>query len=474
MRRTLRLAAVLLAPGCLGHSAVEPAEPPVAPPGAWTHSPRGPTVQAPDRWWAALSDPGLDTLVERALAGNLELRQAWARLDQAAALATQAGSGRWPDLGVRASSSRFQSIAPPGIPSKIADTSARSRYELGLTAGYELDLWGRIESQVEAAELDATAARLSAEAAAAALVGRIADAWYGLAEQQALLELLGRQEETNTELHRLVEARFARGLAAALDVRLQQQQLLATRAQVPLARARADNLALQLAVLAGLPPGALPVRPAAALPDVPPLPAPGLPAELVRRRPDLQAAARRVEAADRRVAAALSERFPAIRLSASAGMQSYELADLIGGWIWTLAGELSAPLLDGGRRAAEVERRRAMLREQLAAYGQALLAALSEVESALRGERGQKEYLSAARAQVEAARLALSEARDRYVRGLSDYLPVLTAVRSVQQSELAVVSARRAILAERVRLHVALGGGWTAGLGGSVAVVESP
>ncbi|MEC9072711.1 MAG: TolC family protein, partial [Myxococcota bacterium] len=161
-----------------------------------------------------------------------------------------------------------------------------------------------------------------------------------------------------------------------------------------------------------------------------------------------------------RVGVAIADRFPALRIGGSTGFQDRDISELFTNWVWSLAANVVAPLFEGGRRAAEVERTRAVLEERLHQYGGVVLRALGEVEDALSGERRQKEHLSALSTQLDDARATLEEARRRYVAGLVDYLPVLTALQSVQQVERQAVSARRQCLSFRVQLSRALGGAW--------------
>jgi outer membrane protein TolC len=196
---------------------------------------------------------------------------------------------------------------------------------------------------------------------------------------------------------------------------------------------------------------------------VPPLPYPGVPAELVARRPDIQAAFLRLRADDKRTAAAVADLFPKIRLSASMFFQERELANLFDKLLWSLAGLVSQPLFDGGRRFAEIDRAEAAAQEQLVVYGQTVLLALREVQDALVSEARQAEFVRSLEAQLESARQALELSRDRYRQGAVDFLRVLTALQTMQQIEQNLVEARRKQFSNRIQLCRALGGGIEAG-----------
>ena len=218
-------------------------------------------------------------------------------------------------------------------------------------------------------------------------------------------------------------------------------------------------------VLLGKPPGQAPTVQTRALPPLPPLPDPGVPARLLERRPDLRAARLRVEAADERVGAAVADLLPTLRLSAEFGYQSFEISQLFDSFIGNLAAGLTAPLFDGGRRLAEIDRSDAVLFERLQQYGQAWITALQEVEDALAREREQKQLLSRLDEQIGLAEATLTRARESYLGGLADYLTVLTALQTVQTLERNRLAARGRLLSFRVQLHRALGGSWTDRIG---------
>ena len=168
----------------------------------------------------------------------------------------------------------------------------------------------------------------------------------------------------------------------------------------------------------------------------------------------------RLQAADWQVSAARAKRLPAISLTARATYGSGDLSLLFDNWLLSLAGNLTAPLFDAGRRAAEVDRTRAVVDERLWAYRQVVLTALKEVEDALVSEEKQRQHIKALRQQIDAAKKALNEAGERYLKGLNDYLPVLTQLLSVQNLERDLIRREAELLVARVGLYRALGGSW--------------
>ncbi len=450
-RSILCLAFLLLcASGCALRGALDRSEPPVALPAAFSGSG---AEAGPDRWWTAFRDPALNALVEQALANNLDLRGAWARLRQAAALSRQAGAARYPEVNAEAGGSRMRT--------ETAGATVRSNlFSLGLAASYELDLWGRVRSAARAAKLDERASRDDLETAAISIAGTVGDVWYSLVEQRRQIRLLNEQINASKTFLDLVERRFAEGLASALDVYQQRTQLANTRGQVPSAEARLAVLEHELAVLLGRLPTENTAPKLGELPALSPLPKTGLPVSLLYRRPDVRAAANRLAAADQRVAAAVADRLPAVRLTGGAGYSSNKLHKLPVRPTWSIGSSLLMPVFDAGRRAAEVSRTRAQVDEALAAYTSSILTAVREVEDALIQEMKQREHLESVRRQVKLAGATLRQAKLRYANGLSDYLPVLTALQALQRLEREEVTARRQMISFRIQLHRALGGSW--------------
>jgi outer membrane protein TolC len=243
---------------------------------------------------------------------------------------------------------------------------------------------------------------------------------------------------------------------------LLQQRLVVEnrRGELALAKAQEQVLLNQLAVLLGLPPDQAPQLAPASLGSLPPLPATGVYSNLVERRPDVRAAWLQVQAADQRVAAAVADRFPRLSLSGRATTSSEEIEDLFDDWLSSIAANLLAPLVDGGRRRAEVDRTRAAASAALHSYGQTILEALAEVEDALVREQQQLKYLSSLDRQLELAAQATERIRDRYLNGAVDYQRVLASILSEQQLQRTRLAASGELYENRINLCRALAGGW--------------
>ncbi|MFT6400515.1 MAG: outer membrane protein TolC, partial [Bradymonadia bacterium] len=241
----------------------------------------------------------------------------------------------------------------------------------------------------------------------------------------------------------------------------QRQQVAALESQLALLDAAEDTAGHRISVLQGFFPDPEATGVETALPALPPVPGVGVPADLLVRRPDVEAARIRAESADARLAGAIADRLPSLRLSGSAFFQATSLSNLFDQLLWSVTAGLTAPLFDGGRRGAEVERNRAVVDERIHAYLNTLLTSALEVENALALERAQSAFLAELDTQLEIAADTLLLARDQYREGVADYLRVLTAIGTLQQLEQSRLNAVRQQLAYRIQLYRALGGGWS-------------
>ncbi len=411
-------------------------------------------VAAPERWWELLDDPDLDALIDEALANNQELSAAWASLRQADAIARQSGASLLPSVDAKLTATESR-----GHDDGVKTSNPRS-YSAGLTASYEVDLWGRVRAGVRAAELDREASAETLQATAMTLTASVARTWQQLVEQRAQLALITSQRQINEDTLELVTLRYRQGLSTAADVLRQRQLVESKSGELAQARARRATLEHQLAVLLGRAPGTASIPQNEELIATPSVPATGLPAELVARRPDLRAAAASLAAADQRVAVAIRDRYPKLTLSASATTNAASTSELFDSWLSNISAQLLGPLFDGGRRRAEVERQRAIAEQSLARYAQATLVAFREVEDALVSEREQRAYLASLETQLELAAETLIATRQRYANGDLTYIDVLSAQQSHQQLERSVLTARRQQTEFVIELCSALGGGW--------------
>jgi NodT family efflux transporter outer membrane factor (OMF) lipoprotein len=443
---------LLLLAGCSLHQPTR-VDPPAIPAGYL--EPAGATPGEPlQRWWQEFRDPALNHLMEELFSGNLQLDQVYARLDQAVAAARSAGAARYPVLTLAGEGGRSMQ---PGVVGEVEGNNLQG----SLAASFEIDLWGRLKNRQQAAGYLQQASLHELQTLYLGLTAQLADLYYQAVDQRSQLALTDATINSFRDTVTRVGNRYRQGLAPALDLYQARQSLSAAEA----ARPRFENsLAATehaLAVLLGRYPDRSSAGSLAELPTLQQQFPAGLPGSLLQRRPDVAASFARLRAADAEIAVALADRLPSLSLLGSAGYLDQDSAlGALKGNFWNLAGQLALPLVDGGRRRAEVERTRAVLQERVAAYRQSVLDAYREVEDALAANRTGEERVLRLAETKQATEAALRLSLQRYLYGVSDYLPVLTAQRNHFQTQSELLSARRQLIASRISLARALGGDW--------------
>ena len=402
-------------------------------------------------WWESFEDPTLSALIEEGLKSNFSLQQFAARIEQASALARQAGSQLYPTLDLDGGYDLDwdgRTVAP--------DTEDRKESsDLGFLLRWEMNLWGRLSSARKARQFQLEASAQDWLDARLLLSSAIAERYFEIKERRRQLEVIQEQLDINVSLLKLTTLRFGQGQSSIVAVLQQREQLDGTKARVPDVEARIGQIEYALDALLGKAPGADPSVLNADLAVLPPLPDIGIPASLLQRRPDLRAARQRVIALDYRVGEAVADQLPTLRIGAGLDWRG---DPSFGDEIKSAFAGLAAPLFAAGERRAGVRLRKAELEAALAGYSDRFLSAWVEVESALLLERKRQEQLILVEQQLATAQRLLTEARNRFSQGLTDYLPVFTSLNIVQNLERDIVSSRRGVLSARVALHRALGG----------------
>ncbi len=433
--------------GCVQHHRVEDVEPVIVLPDDWYEVSAG----AGEDWgWCGdFGDPRLAHLVDRVLSQNLELGIAEVRVREARALLRQSRARRYPSVGI-------------GAEAEVEwwATGVEQDYEISAPMSYEVDLWGRVAAEVEAAEIDLEALDHDLIALRLALAADTAEHYFELERVRAELVLLEEQIENATTFLELTELRHAQGMANAIDVVQQRQAIEELRESLVRAQLEERLVLSAVATLLGETRSEVEVQTSGMLPDAEPLKMEAVPADLLLYRPDVQAARLRVVAADYRVDAALAERLPRLELSASIGVQAANVQELFRFLFVTAAGAVSQPLFEGGRIQGRIDQQEAARERQLLEFSAVLLAAIREVEETLARGQSLQAIQETQRRQLEAAREALSLAEVQYRAGILDYLRVLTALESVQDLELAELDKRRLLLSQRIQLCRAAGGYW--------------
>jgi NodT family efflux transporter outer membrane factor (OMF) lipoprotein len=412
---------------------------------------------APDvgRWWTQFNDQELNSLMEEAFQNNLDIAQAYERLAQARAVLRRTNASRGPTLNLEGSGGRARQ---PGALGPVT----KDTYTLSTAANYEIDLWGRLKSSSNAARLDMNASEQDLRALYISISAQLADLYYLAVEQRAQLDLSDESIASFQDTLDRVEQRYRGGLVPAIDVYQSRQNLASARAQRPVF---ASNLAVTvnaLSVLTGRFPDHKTEEIAKELEAVPDF-STGVPSQLLARRPDIDAALLRLKASDERIGAAIADRFPSFNLAGSYGGSSDKLRTALDSpnIFWNMLLQAAQPVIDSGRRKAEVDRTRAVFRENLAAYHESVLNAFREVEDALAKISASEERIQMLGNTVEASENSFRLALDRYMQGLTDYLPVLTEQLRHFTAKSNLLTARRQLISDTIQLARAIGGEWS-------------
>ena len=451
---TLAVLAVLA--GCA--SLQQPAAPaPADPtPAAWTSAAPGAPATAPSdlaAWWSQFGDPQLAPLVQAALQSQTDITTAQARLRQARAARALAGAQLAPTVNASGSA---QASASDGSP-------RTQSWRAGLDAGWEADLWGAGAAGVRAADATLAASALTLAHTRISVAAEVALTLLELRGTQARMAIAERNLASQQQTLQIVQWRHEAGLVTQLDVAQARTAVEQTRAQLPALAGSAAQAMHALAVLTGQAPGALQAQLATPvpLPAAPPALALAIPAEVLRQRPDVQAAERRLQAAAARVDEADAARLPSLSLSGSIGLNALRLSALgSGAGAASLLASVHLPLFDGGRLRAQVQSQEAARDEAAVAWRATVLAALQEVEDALVSLRATREQLAAQQAAATSAQAAATLAEQRYRSGLVDFANVLQSQRTLLSAEDSVAGTSTALATAHVRLVKALGGGW--------------
>lgn len=424
-------------------------------------------VMVDARWWTAFGDPQLDRLVDEALAHNLDLARAAARIAQSRALLSGANAERLPRVDASVSSGRqrvTQTAAGtvPGVPLVGSDHRA------AIEVSYEVDLWSRLANGEAAARAELLASTFARDTLRVALAAQVVQAYASLQALEAQLALFQRSVQAARDSLSLQQRRYAAGDIGELDMRQLEGELLAYETQLPKLQRERDQTQRALALVLGRSPRALIDGSVA----YQPLPAVGvealkmpsaLPSDLLAHRPDVHAAEERLRAAGARVDVARAAYFPQISLSAGLGRESAELSKLTDGasLIWGVLASLTQPIWDGGRIAARNDLVRAQQRELEIDYRDTVAVAFKEAGDALdaRGASAQRLALAIDRQRVLAAAVRLT--RLRFEGGEESRIELIRAQRVDLAAQSEVLDARRALAVAQADVFRALGGGWS-------------
>lgn len=411
-------------------------------------------------WWTAFEDPTLDELERRALAGNLDLRVAVARVREARALFRDTRLDQLPRVTASGGYVDGRTPQPGGPP--LTD----STWQAGFDAGWEIDLFGRVRHSVEAARADVGAAEADLHDAQVLIAAEVARNYFEYLGARDRLAVARRNLDTQRDTVRLTKSRFEVGLGDAVGVASAQAALSATEASVPTFTIQATQAAHRLAVLVGERPGALdallaPERQRRVLAKALPI---GDASDLLRRRPDVAAAERRLAAQTARVGVATADLFPRVSVTGFVGFLSGDLSSLGGdaSRMWSVAPAITWPAFDMAGAKARLRVQEARNDAALAGYEQTVLLALEDVQNALVAYAQTQARVASLAQRSAASRRAAELARIRYREGAVDFLTLLDAERTLLDAEDAESVAQTALNTQVVAVYKALGGGWQA------------
>ena len=431
--------------------------------GAWVRS--GEPLALDGRWWPRYGDALLDTLMADMLAANASLEAAEARYRQAQATLRATDAAWWPTLGSNTGVSRAGG----------GSTDPSTSYSLGGSVSWEPDLWGRLRRTSEAGEASLRASEADLAGARLSLESTLAQTYFRLRGMDAQLALLRRTVAGYERTLEMTRNRQSVGVAAPADVVAASSQLDNARVQLLAQERQRQQLVHALAVLTGRTPASLSLEAGELVAELPSIPV-GVPAELLRRRPDVAAAERRVAEANARIGVAQAAWLPNLTLSAQGGFRSGALAQWLSSpaLFWSIGPSLALTLFDGGLRSARLDEARASHEAVSATYRGTVLTALREVEDAMVQLDGlAREQQAQARA-LAAAEETVRLVRNQYEAGMVDFLSVVQAENTALSAGRSAVSLRTDRLLASVQLIAALGGGWTTSVPEAAPAPEAP
>lgn len=455
------LAAVLLAGCSLGP---DYRRPDTAMPAAWraTAETAAAAWPSPD-WWRGFSSPTLDRLMAEARAYNFDIAAAASRVREADAAARIAGAPLLPTLGAQGGatwehtgSSSTSSLAG-GRYRDIRQYSA-----LGVV-GYETDFWGKNRETFRSAEASAVASRFDQQTVALTVMTSVAQSWFNALAYQDRLAVARDNLRDSERTLRVIQTRLEVGTATALDVAQQAALVEGVRATIPNLKSQMEQAIIGLGILTGRPPQAVDVPPGTltelTLPEI----YPGLPSDLLARRPDVAYAEANLVAANANIKAARAAFFPSISLTGQGGYSSLALSTLFGpGAVFgAIATSLTQPIFDGGTLRGQLEQNRARYDELAATYRKAVVQSFTDVETALTAYRYATEQQALQQRAVDIAQRAADIARAQVAAGTVDITTVLQAQATLYSDQDTLVQVRLARFLSLLNLYIALGGGWT-------------
>jgi len=410
-------------------------------------------------WWTKLNDPELSGLIDRAVAGNLDLKKAWARVREARARRGLANADLFPTLDAAGSATWSRRSKDAGT-GKTSDL-----YSASFDAGWELDIFGGVRRSVEAAGADLRATQEDLRNVLVSLLAEVALNYIDVRTSQVRIAVAEANLEAQVETYQLTQWRYEAGLSDELAVQQARYNLENTRSLIPALRTGLEEAMNRIAVLLGEQPGKVhtELEKRVPIPVTPLKVAVGVPADVLRRRPDVRQAERELAAQTARIGVATADLYPKFTLSGSIGLEALSLSNLSSSGAWSLSGgpRITWAIFKGGAIRQNIEVQSALQEQALIQYEATVLGALEEVENALVAysevQQRRDHLLRATQAAEEAVRLA----QEKFQAGLTDFNNVLDAQRSLLSFQEQLAQSEGTVTSNLVRLYKALGGGWT-------------
>jgi multidrug efflux system outer membrane protein len=435
--------------------------PTVDTPAAWRFEEKEVRDLANTAWWEQFNDPVLNGLVETALKENKDLRIATARVEEFFGRYFSVRGDQYPLAGGGASASRERATENGPFTIPTGNDGTFNFYQAFLSGSWEIDFWGKYRRATEAARAELFSTEEGRLTVVLTLVSAVAAAYVEIRALDKQLEITQRTAESRWKTLELFQLRFDKGIISEVDVsqaESEYQDALARLPEIELAIAQAENA---LSVLLGRNPGSIPrglTTDELILPQVPS----GLPSDLLQRRPDIRAAEQVLVAANAQIGVAKSLYFPTISLTAALGVESTDLSDLFTGSskVWNFGVPLTVPIFTAGRIGGEVKGAEASQQQALYSYLQTIQNAFREVDDALVERTKSRQRLQALTKQVNALNNYKRLALMRYDEGVTSYLEVLDAERSLFNAELAHTASQNAVFRSLINIYKSMGGGW--------------
>jgi NodT family efflux transporter outer membrane factor (OMF) lipoprotein len=419
-------------------------------------------MRALGQWWTTFNDPTLTSLVDRALQGNLDLRQASARVREARARRGISAAERFPTLEASGAVSRTRSSEDTTVPGADQDNTL---YTAGFDASWEIDVFGGVRRSVEAAEADVQASVENVRDVLVTLLAEVALNYVEVRSLQTRLAVTEANRDAQAKTLELVQASFDAGEVSQLDLEQARSNLQTTQAQIPTLETQLAQAKNRLGVLLGQPPGTLNAElgERQPVPVPPPEVAVGVPAETLRRRPDVRRAERELAAQTARIGVATADLYPRFTLLGSIGLEALSFSNLFAGAnaVYNLGPQMRWNVFDAGRIRQNIAVQNARQEQALIVYEAAVLTALKDVDDVLIAYAKELTRRQSLLAAEQAARRTVEIAQNRYRAGESDFLTVLDAQRSLLSIQDQLAASNAQVTTNVIRLYKALGGGWT-------------